>query len=504
MRIAVIFPNLNGSPQTLDLGLVYLATYISERTHHQIKIIDTTFHSRHWRSHVRSQIEEFKPDVIGFSVFSVLWDYSQQIARDIRTYWNVPHIFGGYQAVMDPEPTIESDVVDVICTGEGEHTLAEYLDTLEQKKPLKGVKGIWFKEGGKVIKNDFRPAIPDLDTLPFPNWDLFDDIEKYLFFLGRLYAIGTRGCPYRCSFCAETSLEVTFAGKRWRERSPEKYVEEISYQYEKYKNRGMVGAHLFDTVFSFNDQWLDRWTAQYRVKGLDKKLPFTVFVRPDNKNAAPLKILKLAEAGCAQVRMGIESGDDSIRKAELKKPGCTNTGIYEIVAKLNDAGILAKTYSIIGFPHDTEGSVRRTIRFADNPMVQTQFVLSYTPIQGTPMAMKMKEGMNSKGTKNVHSFHFSGGVKNSNYSRWFVDRMLLWCYLYFGTKQAAASFLADPINFLKVVPSRIVMGLYWGNPLLLTTLYGIIHASFWPGWRRRQKRRWNRKFRVLYQTVVAR
>jgi radical SAM superfamily enzyme YgiQ (UPF0313 family) len=501
MKVAIIFPNLNGSPQTLDLGVGYLATYIEQCTKHQVKIIDTTFHRRHWREHVRKQIEEFKPDVIGFSVFSVLWDYTKEIARDIRTYYRVPHIAGGYQAILAPEETAECDLIDVICTGEGELTLAEYLDALEQGRPLKEVQGIWYRENGQVIKNGMRPAIPDLDTLPFPNWDLFEDIEKYLYFLGRLYVIGSRGCPYRCTFCAETSLERKdlFAGKRWRERTPERYVEEVAYQYEKFKNRGMVGAHMFDTVFSFNDKWLDRWVEAYRAKGLHEKLPFTIFVRPDKHNASPAKIARLAEAGCAQVRMGIESGNDVVRKGELRKPGCTNNGIEEITAMLSENGILAKTYSIIGFPHDTKDSIRATIRFADNPLVQTQFVLSYTPIQGTPMAMKMKEGMNSKGTKNVYSFHFSGGVKNPNYGKHHVDLMLLWCYLYFGTKQALLSFVSDPIGFLRVVPSRIFMGFVWGNPLLLTTLYGIIHASFWDGWRRTQKRRWARKYRWIYR-----
>ena len=506
MKIALIFPNLNGSPQTLDLGVAYLATYIQERTPHQVKIIDTTFHRRHWRTHIRKQIEEFQPDVIGFSVLSVLWDYAQQIARDIRTYHPVPHIVGGYQAILAPEETAQSDLFDAVCTGEGELTLTEYLDTLAAGKPLSQVAGLWYRDAeGKIVRNAKRPAIPDLDTLPFPNWDLFDDIEKYLFFLGRLYVIGTRGCPYRCTFCAETSLESAniFGGQRWRERSPERYVEEIAYQFAKYRNRGMTGAHLFDTVFSFNDKWLDRWVEAYRARDLHSQLPFTIFVRPDKHNASSAKIARLAQAGCAQVRMGIESGNDNIRKAELRKPGCTNLGIAEITAMLSENGILAKTYSIIGFPHDTKESIRQTIRFADNPLVQTQFVLSYTPIQGTPMALKMKDGMNSAGTKNVYSFHFSGGVKNPNYSSWYVDIMLVWCYLYFGTKQAWFSFASAPLNFLKVVPSRIVMGIIWGNPLILTTLYGIIHASFWDGWRRRQKRKWARKYRWIYRGPVA-
>lgn len=489
----MIFPNLHAMPQTLDLGIAYLATYIKEKTNHEILVIDVTFHSKHWQSHVRSKIEDFKPDVIGFSTFSVLWDCTKLITNDIFTYYKkVPVIVGGYQAIMCAEETIAAVEIDAICTGEGEHTLDEYLTALENGWPLESVQGIWFKdENRNIIKNPNRPAIPSLDTLPYPDWDVFEDIDKYLYFLGRLYAIGTRGCPYKCSFCAETALEVTFKNKRFRERDPVNYVNEIEYQYNKYKNRGMIGLHLFDTVFSFRDEWLEKWTVEYKNKGLDQILPFSAFARPDQHNMSDKKIKMLADAGCAQIRMGIESGDSDVRKSELRKPGCSNNIILEITQKLNAHGILAKTYSIIGFPHDTKKSIWKTLAFANNPFVQTKFVLSYSPIPGTPMAAKVQQ-MHREDNIQKYSFHFSGGVKNSNYGSHYINLMLLYCYLHFGAQLAWLSFKSAPLNFLKIVPSRVFMGFRWGNPVLLTTLYSLIHASYWSGWRKTQKNYWNK------------
>lgn len=500
MKVAIIFPNLHAMPQTLDLGIGYLATYIKEKTHHQVKVIDTTFHSRDWQNHVRKQIEEFQPDVIGFSTFSVLWDCTKLIANDIFTYYKkVPVIVGGYQAIMVPDETIEAKEVDAICTGEGEHTLEEYLNRLEKNESLKDLKGIWYKESdGRIVKNQPRPAIPSLDTLPFPDWDLFDDIDKYLFFLGRLYAIGTRGCPYKCSFCAETALEITFNGERFRERNPLKYVEEIEYQFNKYKNRGMKAVHLFDTVFSFSDDWLEKWSEEYIKKGLNTKLPYTAFARPDTHNVSLKKVDLLAQSGCAQVRIGIESGDSDIRKSELRKPGCNNNTIYDVIQRLNNRNILVKTYSIIGFPHDDKRSISQTIKFTDNSLTQTKFVLSYTPIPGTPMAKKAIQ-MNREKNIQKYSFHFSGGVKNNNYGPHYVHISLLWCYLLFGTKQAWLSFKSAPLTFLKIVPSRIFMGFMWGNPLLLTTLYSLIHADYWCGWRKSQEKYWNKNYKKSYE-----
>lgn len=479
-------------PQTLDLGIVYLATYLKERTSHEVLVIDVTFHSKNWQNYVRNKIEDFQPDVICFSTFSVLWDCAKLITNDIFSYYKkVPVVVGGYQAIMCSEETIAAKEVDVCCIGEGEHTLTEYLDFLQSGRPLNEVKGIWYKDdSGQVFKNPNRGVV-HLDDLPFPDWDVFEDIEKYLYFLGRLYAIGTRGCPYKCSFCAETALEVTYKNKRWRERDPIRYVDEIEYQYNKYKDRGMHALHMFDTVFSFNEEWLLIWTAEYKRRGLDKKLPFTVFARPDQHNMSERKIQILADAGCAQVRMGIESGDSDVRKSELRKPGCSNNIILDRIQLLNKYGILAKTYSIIGFPHDTKDSIWKTLNFADNPFVQTKFVLSYSPIPGTPMAAKVQKMHREKNIQKF-SFHFSGGVKNSNYGSHYINLMLLWCYLMFGAKLAWYSFKSSPVTFLTIVPSRVFNGWRWGNPLLLTTLYSLIHARYWPHWRKTQKAYWNK------------
>lgn len=490
MKIAIIFPNLHAMPQTLDLGIGYLATYISERTSHQVKIIDLTFHSRNWRSFVKKEIEDFKPDVIGFSSFSILWDCTKLIANYIPSFYKkVPIIVGGYQAIMLPEETIAEPLVDIICTGEGEYTISEYLDCLENKHPLNKVLGIWYKENDKIIKNPHRPIIKSLDSLPYPNWDLFDDIDKYLFFLGRLYVIGTRGCPYNCSFCAESVLDKCVEDKRFREKSPASYVKEIEYQFNKYKNRGMKGLHLFDTVFTYNEKWLEEWALEYKKRNLHNLLPYTVFARPDEHNLSEKKISILADSGCVQVRMGIESGDSVIRDQELNKTTCSNNTIDAIIKKLNAYNILVKTYAIIGFPHDTKASIIKTIKFANNPLTQTQFILSYTAIPGTPLAKKVKQ-MNSKQNLKKYSFHFSGGAQNDHYGKMYIHIVLLFCYIFFGFKQFYLSFKTSPIKCIRLVSTRIVMGLKWGNPLLLTTLYSIIHAEYWEGWQKAQQRFW--------------
>jgi len=264
----------------------------------------------------------------------------------------------------------------------------------------------------------------------------------------------------------------------------------------------MVGAHFFDTVFTFNEKWLEAWAKEYKARGLHKKLPFTVFARPDRHNLSDKKIKILADAGCAQVRMGIEAGDSDSRYKLLSKAGCSNDIIYERINKLAEHNILAKTYSIIGFPHDTKKTIWNTLKFANNPQTQTRFVLSYTPIPGTPMAKKVVKMHREKNIQK-YSFHFSGGVDNANYGPHYINLVLVWCYLFFGSKQAWLSFRSNPVKFVRILTSRWYYGFKWGNPLLLTTLYGLIHASFWPDWRRLVKQKSSSSLSPVIQSPEA-
>jgi len=487
MRVAILFPNLNANPQMLDVGVAYLATYVAERSNHEVRIIDTTFHRRDWRKYVQKEIADFSPDVLAVSAMSVIFDYAKEMIEFVRSICKINVILGGYQAIMLPEETINYSGVDAICTGEGELTLTEYLDTLENGGSLRGVNGIWYREGDNIIKNPNRYLITDLDLLPTPNYDLFPDIDTYLFFIQRLYVIGTRGCPYRCSFCAETALEEIFKGKRFRERDPRKYVLEIKYLYEKYGKRGMNVAHLFDTVFTYNGQWLSDWVDEYKRQGLDHVLPYTVFIRPDKHNANDLKIELLASSNCQQVRMGVESGDDNIRKKELNKLGCTNDDMFKIFKKLITNGILVKTYSIIGLPHENKNDMIKTLNFNKSNLIQVAFYLSYTPIPGTPMAKRTK-GMNTSKNSQKYSFHFSKGAIIDGIPKWYVPLTLIKAYLYYGIKLSWNTFMSNKILFpIKIIP-RVLLGLKYGAPFIYIYLYGVINPLFWPSLIKRSQR----------------
>ncbi len=490
MNFALVYPNLDATPQSLDMGVAYLATYISERTHHNLKIIDLTFHKRNWESYLKRRIKELQPDAIGISVVSLYFDYAKAISASIKKYHNVPIIAGGFQATMAPEETIATPGFDAVCIGDGEYTLEEYLKTLEEKGNLREVKNLLYKENGVVIRNELRSFSPDLDALPMPNYDLFEDIDKYLYFMKRLYVIGSRGCPYRCAFCSESVLEQMNGARRYRLRDPRKYVREILCLYNKYGKRGMSAAHVYDAVFTFNNKWFAAWADEYAKTGLSKVLPYSAFLKADRNSATKEKIKLLADSNCLQVRIGIESGDDEIRENIIKKKNPGSGFIKDVIAECNKHGLIVKTYCILGIPGDTKKSIRDTYNFCKSRYVHIPLFFSYTPIPGTPLAEKAS-GMHKTGNSaETYSFHFSEGAKNEGVPRRYVPWMIIKVYLVFGSRLAWNLLLSNPGIFLGRMVSRIVKGTIYGGKLSITTGHALINPEFWPRLSKRVKRRY--------------
>jgi len=492
MKICLVYPNLDGTPQSLDIGVAYLATHIDERTSHEVKIIDLTFHRRDWEDYLKAELEKFKPDAIGISVVSLYFDHARRVAREIKEYADIPIIAGGYQPIMEPEVTIEAEEFDAICTGDGEYALDEYLTALKKKGNLREVKGIWFKEDGKVIKNEKREYNRDLDSLATPNYDLFDDIDKYLYYLQRLYIIGTRGCPYACTFCAESVLNQLNPGKRFRERSPRKYVQEIEYLYNKYKDRGMKLAHLYDAVFTFSDQWFAEWADEYKKRGLHKVLGYSTFLKADRRNASEEKLKLLSETGCLQVRIGIESGDDDLRERVINKKGSGDNVAMDVINTCNRYGFIVKTYNILGIPGDTKKSMQKTFNYSRTPFIHVPLYFSYTPLPGTPLAKCVNAMNESSSSEKMYSFHYSRGARNEGVPQYYVPLLILKSYVYFGSRLMWNTFIANPITFFPRILSRIFRGFTLGCPLLAASGYALIDPTFWPNISKRIKKRWKR------------
>lgn len=361
MKIQFVNALLGGDFSALDIGLTNLATYLDERTEHSASILDLTFHTKHWKKHLHENIMKEKPDAIGMSCNTMYMQYVKKIAQEIKNNYDIPIIVGGYHASIYPEETLKIPAIDAVCIGDGEFALADYLDRLEKGKSMKNLNGVWVKEENRIIKNKIGCFNPDIDSLPIPNWDYWKDLDKYFYYLGMLYIIGNRGCPYRCTYCDAHGISKAVNGPYYRVRDPVKYAREIAYQWEKYGKRGMRLAQLFDQVFTIDKKWLTKFCNEYRKLGLADERKYSAFARIDNLDKEKLEML--GRSGCAILRVGVEAGDPYIRNNVYKK-NISNDQIKEIfkLGGINNIGFTI--FNILGGPGESRETINKTISLA--------------------------------------------------------------------------------------------------------------------------------------------
>jgi len=352
---------LGGDFSALDISITCLATYLNEKTNHSASILDFVFHRRTWKEHLERGIKKFKPDIIGMTTSTLYMQYVKSIAKEIKQKYDLPIILGGYHPSIHPQETLNIPEIAAVCIGDGESSLSELLDRYEKGKSARGIKGIWIKEDGKILKNKIGCFIKDLDQFPTPNWDLWEDLPKYFYYLGMLYFIGNRGCPYRCTYCDAHQVAQAVKGPYYRIRNPVKYADEILFQWEKYKNKGMRFAQLFDQVPTLNQEWLNSFCTRYRENGNPDEYKFSMFSRIDHLNEEKIKLL--AKSGCANLRMGVEAGNDFVRNSVYKK-NISKERIEKVfdLCKSYDIGITA--FYMIGGPSENRDTVEETIRLA--------------------------------------------------------------------------------------------------------------------------------------------
>lgn len=323
---------------------------------------------------VKDAVDNFKPDLIAFSSYEMSFEWIKEISDYIkRIHSKIPIIVGGYYATLSPEDVLRHPSIDIICIGEGEYSLSELLDSLRMGGNRKDIQNLWFKENTHIIRNPLRNLISNLDELPFADRDLFTSENRRC---GALEIMASRGCPFDCANCSNHAFKKIYSGKGCylRYRSVEHVLTEIEACLKR-ENFRII--QFEDDIFTANQQWLKEFCNAYKSR---IKLPFICNIRPESGKIETLLILR--DAGCIQVSIGLEAGDEKIRREVLCR-NMTDEVIIQAFKNAKKVGIKRKSFNMVGLPYETPLSLWKTIwlnlRMAPDS-VQTSV---YYPFKGT-------------------------------------------------------------------------------------------------------------------------
>lgn len=277
---------------------------------------------------------------------------------------------------------------DFVILGEAEMTLLELAGRLEEGQDCSNIQGIAFCKNGQVLNTPRRAVIHDLDALPLPAWDLVDMTpyrDSWIKHAGyfSLNMATTRGCPYKCNWCAKPIY-----GNRYNSRSPENVITEIKWLKELFSF-----DHLWfcDDIFGLKPGWVNRFAELVENENLSFR--FKVQCRADLLLKEDY-VKALARAGCDNVWMGAESGSQKILDAMDK--GTTVPQIYEATRLLKKHGIHPSFFIQFGYPGETREDIRKTIRMI-NELLPWEIGISVSyPLPGTVFYERVKAELKNK------------------------------------------------------------------------------------------------------------
>jgi len=334
-----------------SLGLSSITAYARQQGINAA-IIDLRL-SHHGIEDTLEWIKKNNPVLVGITAFTTEITAANIIAGMIKEVFpQLPVIVGGPHPSQIPGETLsEFKNIDIVVIGEGEKTIVELVQIFESNKTeeISNVQGIAFRNNGEIIINQARQPIEDIDSLPFPAWDLFE-----LKYYNKIFPISTsRGCPYRCYFCSPNYL-----GKKIRIKQYNNIVNEISWLVDKY---GAEHIQFADATMGLLKDEAILLCEEIIKRELNKKISWDCEIRADSVNMTLLG--KMKEAGCGFVAFGVESGNEFFLKEIIKK-GETKDQIKNAVNMSQKAGLKVRCFFILGHYTETVETIKETIKFA--------------------------------------------------------------------------------------------------------------------------------------------
>lgn len=398
------------------LGTIYAASYVREN-HYSVDLFDVGL--KEGPNEIQNVIQQKRPKYLvlyddGFNYLTkmCLTNMREAAFKMIE----IAKSKGCQVIVSSSDSTDHFDQylgkgADVVLLGEGEISLLETLQAMDENKPLESIKGIAFKSLQGVHNNGRREVIRDLDILPQPAWDLINVKEYKAAWTSKIpFALNvatTRGCPFKCNWCAKPIY-----GNRYNSRSPQRVVDEIALLEKEY---GVTNFWMCDDIFGLKPNWVQEFDRLLKKTGL--QISFKIQSRADlllKENS----IDALVSSGLKEVWLGAESGSQSILDAMDK--GTTIEQIEESTRLLQRKGVRVAFFIQYGYLGETKTDINKTIDLIKRAKPDDIGISVSYPLPGTKFYETVKSEMKEKQNwtdSNDLAMMFSGSFNQEFYKK---------------------------------------------------------------------------------------
>jgi radical SAM superfamily enzyme YgiQ (UPF0313 family) len=343
-------PSMSPSP---PVGLAYLAS-ILKSSGTQTETLMSDVYGLDVDQTIALILEK-KPDILACSVATPAFNNTVKIVTHVKQVLkNIQVIAGGPHATLFPEDMI-SNGTDIVVRREGEQTIAEVVGYFNGEIAIADIDGISYRLNNRIVHNQDRMPIKDLDQIPFPAWEVFP-IQKYesVFKKARLSlpVVTSRGCPGKCTFCYKGIF-----GSRIRMRSPQNIIKEI---IQLINNFNIEEFSIIDDCFTISAKRTIEFCDLLMDKNITIAWSLPAGIRVDTVSEELFN--KLKESGCYRVGFGIETGNSVIMKS-IKK-GITLEQVTRAISMCKEIGLECTGNFMIGNLGETVDTLNDTIRYA--------------------------------------------------------------------------------------------------------------------------------------------